>query len=256
MEKGVVYQLMGNRYLHHAMVSIYSLRKYYNGPVCIQTPEVDGAPNRIAADKRLNLSVRELPRLKCLNSIYVAKTTIHRHTPFQRNAYLDADTIVMGPIDELWPKEGEFVVTQFGNRKTNHGRVAGRINKWRGLAKVHVEEQLKNPKPSPNAGVFGFDREDPFMDEWHELAWRGARLKIPCESSLNILYYKTRHRLLDDRYNCSPRSGVNWKSPVIWHTHNATHRYKVLNGMFDRMLKEIKTQNLGNINEWWEETRP
>src|SRR5215213_4514433 len=87
------------------MVSIYSLRKWYSGPITVFTtkPKADQFAQLLAADPRLRVGVQKSKQQpgRGYQAAYLTKTTVLEHSPYEATVFLDADTLVVGSIGEL-----------------------------------------------------------------------------------------------------------------------------------------------------------
>jgi hypothetical protein len=132
---GVVYMLYGSRHALQLVVSLWSLRRVYQGPVAILCAH-DGndatslrLKEAIDADPRIDATCIPFPFVTTAkrNNGYANKTLVHRLSPFQRSVFLDADTVIVRPFDELYPTEDEIVLTQFCGWWSNGRKISRRI---------------------------------------------------------------------------------------------------------------------------------
>src|SRR5262245_23129169 len=106
MSHGVVYLLTNIQLAARLVVSLYSLRRWYHGPIAVFTtrPESHEIGKRCADDPVLRVCQHrciERPGLGYTSS-YLTKTTILERSPYKISVFLDADTIVNGSISELF----------------------------------------------------------------------------------------------------------------------------------------------------------
>ena len=108
----VLYFNRGTSCYIRLLVSIFSLRKHYFGPVkLMQEGELDQSIAAIL--EQLKVTVQLLPLTA--EPVLVARASLWRVMEEDYALMLDADTIVCGPIDEFfgWIKERGFVASWF-----------------------------------------------------------------------------------------------------------------------------------------------
>jgi hypothetical protein len=249
MQRGVLYFVAGTKHNVHAIVSIASLRKWYNGPIAICT-EAEG-PGRdcaewIARDAAINYPGGEVlvlpdPGLRAGGGgrSYFSKTLLPAISPFEQTVFLDADTLVVGPINELWPNGDEVVLTQFVDWVSTGSKISQRIKPW-GEANPkepdyvadqqqidRVAVQLSKPWPAINTGVMAWTNGtngQAFTAEWNRVTSM-RKVFIVDETACQIIFPEFQCRVMDDRFNASAvyppwgqtvagRQGIR-----IWHGH-------------------------------------
>jgi predicted SAM-dependent methyltransferase len=162
-----------------------------------------------------------------LDSSYVRKIAISKLTPYDQTVFIDADTLIVGKIDEIFDSINghDISVTQFCNWSSG-GRAIGR--RIKGFAQYIPEETLEKALsfgPAVNTGVYGFPKNSPIFDEWLELAKKGqsSRLYIPDEIACQILLPKYNTKILDSKYNVSVKFGANDADKRVIHYHGRKH---------------------------------
>lgn len=233
---GVIYLLTGVGHAARLVVSIHSLRRFYKGPILVLTtrPESHEIGRLCAADVRLNIIHQEYCEVESRRNVsLLTKVRLLQDSPFPITTFLDADTLVAGPIDELLnlaPSE-ELLVTQFGDWVTNGRTMRRRISRWTKVAAPEtsikplselVAEAL-HPQPAINIGAFTVSNSAKVLRRWFDLAYAGRRTFICDEISLQLLIRYYPHRVLDCRYNCSPRYSRRTKDVRVWHFHGDKH---------------------------------
>jgi hypothetical protein len=275
--RGVLYFLAGSKHCAHAIVSVASLRKFYDGPVVFAT-EADG-PGRqcaewIARDDALNIPggpIVIMPDARLgaggHGKSYFSKTFLPKVSPLDATLFLDADTLVVDELDELWPEEGspEVTLTQFVDWVSTGGKMSQRIKPWGESSKEsgyvpdaqqveRVYVQLRKPWPAINTGVMAWTQAArAFTDEWHRVtAMRDVF--IVDETACQIIFPEYPHRVLDDRFNASTvfapaGQTVEGRQNVrIWHGHGGKF-WKRPTGwkIYRDHLFEALDQNRANI---------
>jgi hypothetical protein len=207
--------MCGTRHAEHFAVSLYSLRKHWDGRIAvIVDPPGKNFCQRFVKDTGIELIDHDHEALKAQHprtggttrsgQMYLAKTRLHTYSPFDRTVYLDADTLVADKLDDLWPQDDGVVLTQFANWTSHEKKVKGRISDWKKVAPKEVGRMLGTPHPAINTGVMAWSKQSQgFHDAWYEMTKR--HLVFMCdELAVQLIYPDHRHRLLDERFNCSP----------------------------------------------------
>jgi hypothetical protein len=263
-KRGVVYLLTGPSHGARLVVSIWSLRKHYHGPVTLFTtrPESHGIGQLCAADPRLgvnHVTFKEIDSRK--NSSFLTKVALPGLTPYAITSFLDADTIVTGDVFPLmeFPAEDEFCTTQFSNWRTDQKVIRRRVEGWRairpsqyddGIFQAMLDEALQ-PRPAVNSGVFAFHRHARILKPWLDLAVAGRHTFICDEVALQILLPHFPHRVLDCRFNCSPIHGVNKENARIWHFHGDKHLVRAeARALWLPVYCECVRENVADLARW------
>lgn len=91
MEKGFLYIAMGKRYLLEAETSAQSLKRFTNLPICLITDE-----------ENYRNTYFDLICFEKSERDFVSKIAGIKKTPFQKTIYLDSDTFICAPIEQLF----------------------------------------------------------------------------------------------------------------------------------------------------------
>lgn len=236
MTSGVIYLLTGPAHGIRLVVSLWSLRRHYDGPITVYTThpvshhigELCQQDLRLRVEHRRTSSV-ELPK----NSSFLTKLEILPSVPYDVAVYLDADTLVTGCIQPLLDsaKESGFAATQFANWTSSGRVVRKRIEAWREVKQSHfdnhwlqqlIDEALES-RPAVNGGVFGFRQNAEILSTWRDLSYAGWETFICDEIALQLLLPRFPHQVLDCRFNCSPVFAGSHKDVRIWHFHGEKH---------------------------------
>ena len=151
---------------------------------------------------------------------------------------------MVGDVSELIEatQKHRLVVTGFCDWKTTGISVQKRLELWSPLAgtpgdEFGLQELIDTsslPLPAVNAGVLGFHRDSPIMDEWQRLTEFGRDTFLPDEVALQLLLPRYQHFLLGSQFNCSPAFGPYVRDVRIWHF------------VADRTWDITKAKNSGN----------
>jgi hypothetical protein len=262
---GVVYLLTDIQLAARLVVSIFSLRRWYDGPIVVFTtrPESHEIGEYCAEDPELRVThMRCRERAGWGNqSAYLTKTKISRRGPFVHNLFLDADTLVAGSIDELFQANtmAPLVATGFMAGASNQDPVRARLRVWQSIQdEVHPSYELKrrlsslikHPHPAVNAGVFAFRRDADCLARWDKLTRAGQRMPLPDEIAMQIILLEAPHLFLGHHFNCHP-SGFSHRFGVkIWHFAGRSHLIPGCNQLWLPVYRECIDKGIARIGQW------
>lgn len=228
MKQGVVYYNYGNRHLLRLCVSIDSLRRIYQGPVTL------------LYDGSLQLWFIAFLRSKRVRTIALTspfpgnpllrKTQLWRFSPYDKTVYLDADTLILQPIDELFEflQTDAFWVTQFADWLTAEPAIKQRILDWKRCCPDDLIQEALKIGPAINTGVFGWSKgqSSKLFSAWESLAQKGYSAGVnPIfldEIALQLVLPRNAVRIAGAEWNESvkhPRA----LNPKIIHFHGRKH---------------------------------
>lgn len=259
-DRGIVYLDMGLRHQVVAAVSIFTLRRYWSGPITIFHDEV-AAPivQRIAADGKAEARLFDPVRYR-RNSHYAAKPALPAMSPYQNTIQIDTDTIWRGPPDDLFAMLTPTltIVTQFGCWVTTGPKMRGRIEVWRKADPERVERSLAKPWPALNTGTIAYGNEAVVARE----AWARQIAKLPdvfMSDEIGFIClvpdYADRPDLLlitDDRFNASPRFGKHKDDATVLHFHGCgkLDRLPEYRRAWEPEFRQVWQCNFAGIQSW------
>jgi len=220
--RGVLYYNIGDRYAVPLAVSLMTLRDWYAGPVAIVT-DMAGIPwirKMLKIPGLLPLDIIPmLPESSSEQWRYLAKLELPELSPFASTVMLDADTLVVGSIEELWPdmKSGEVVLTNRSNGATAHVKMRLRCQQWIDIAPLRARRvrSQRFKVAAINTGIMAWSRNSsPFVREWYRLA-RLRPIHSCDEMAAQLTYPDFPHRILDSRYNANVT--YDREDVRIWH---------------------------------------
>jgi len=261
------------------IVSLYSLRKVYDGNITILYPTRDNEENKYAVKtcknvaEIFNCSVQEIdmgvPEGK--NRVFLERTKYHTITPYDISMSIDSDTVVVDPriVDYFdAAEENEFALAQFAQWTTNHGVVHKRIQYWM----KHYPEEVQAAVdfgPAINCGCFAFRKDAQIIQVWHDKAIVGRESFIADETCMQMLipYYPI--HILPSAYNTSCKYDnkiLDEGYPVVIHFHGKKHcrmsddgqplhnaefwlfyfAHCVLDGIFDKLNMDVQLEDYGD----------
>ena len=227
MSNGVIYLNQGEKCLIRLLTSIYSLRKHYMGNVTVMQY---GVYPPFLKDMLTNMNVNMLCSDDTSIHPLVRKASLWRETPYDVTLFIDADTLVVKPIDIVFKKvlRSKFAVYQFAGWKSSGGMISARIEGFKGCL---TEKELKdaiNYGSAVNTGIFAFTKDAPILPFWEALTRKGAEhncSRIPDEIACQILLPKFPVKILPPEWGVSPKyDTAKFKdNAVIYHYHGQKH---------------------------------
>ena len=262
--RGVIYLLTGASHAVRLVTSLWSLRRHYDGDITVFTtrPESHRIGEFCAGDPRLKVSHCQLPQEKLRkNASYVAKTVAMRSAPYEINLFLDADTLIVGNLDELFDvsSQDECIATQFSNWTTGRRVIQKRLNSWRDLDSDRFNatwinetvDRALQPQPAINTGVLAFRHDASILEPWQALTQLGRRKFICDEVAFQLLLTRHPHRIGDCRFNCSPVHGADSEDVRIWHFHGDKHiRRESGRRIWLPEYSDCVANNVAGLAEW------
>lgn len=261
MNQGICYLNIGTRCLVRLAVSIHSLRKHYDGPICIVNAA--GLDDRIvdefAADPSLLVDVKHIPiKTYRRRSAYVAKPSVYRWTPFDRSLFVDADTVFRADPSPLFEVGSSFVVTKFSDWICSGGIIKKRIEPFFNIGDAAIEvprlakQVIAESWPAINTGVFVFDRNWTGMRSWERLTQAArTRANFTDEIAAQVLlpFFGDDVSIVNDRWNWSPIYGKS-ANPAIVHFHGKKHLRPEAMPYWLPVFRECVELNVANIRSW------
>lgn len=284
--KRVFYLLSAIPHAPYLLASIYTLHKYWKGPIDIFAwPESIQIVKKIAED--INLQVFAQPRepqYRGKNDQFIDKIRLAMSMTITDTVlYLDADTTIHGSLDLLFDTAETygFAATQFNDWTTDSSMMRSRMETLRQYPEIDAElidQTISYRWPSVNGGVWCSKSDSPVLPLW--LRWSlAASVKrgtyIADEKVLHLL--QTKYALDSEivptptcysfktvkeqgRYNCSPvhqSPELMDEDVVIRHYHGDSNvrKEKSLKGwnLWWPIYDECLRNNVGNVQSWRQE---
>jgi hypothetical protein len=225
MTQGIIYLNQGDKCMIRIAVSIHSLRKHYDGPVTlIAVDEQKQWFLDILKDMNVDIKkVKNKPKIPPL----VRKARLQEYSPYDVTMFIDADTLILQPIDEYFEKikEYKFCTGEFAGWKTSGGTMSRRIKGFQSVVPEYVKPSLEYGKAT-NTGIFGFTKDAPILDEWKWIAeegWKKSCSRIPDEVGCQMLLHKYKHWLAPVEWGTSVKYGELADKIKIVHYHGRKH---------------------------------
>ena len=122
--RGVVYVCMEETEVEALLVSLSSLRRHWHGAVCVLSAG-DESASLLLACSRLGVDFRNVPKFSLMLPDDINRLHALDWSPFEESIFLDAATLVRGPVDFLFealetqpnafcpgPASGQFPVSE------------------------------------------------------------------------------------------------------------------------------------------------
>jgi len=234
--RGVLYYNSGSSCLIRMIVSLYSLRKVYDGNISILYPkrDIEEKPFSIKTchkiGKIFNCDIQEIdmgvPKGK--NRVFLERTKYHTITPYEISLSIDSDTVIIDKrITDYFDaaEENEFALAQFSDWKPNNGVIRKRIAYW----EKHYPEDVQAAWDfghGINCGLFAFRKDSQIMQQWYDKAIIGRETFIADESCMQLLIPHNPVKIMGSEYNTSCKYDKNIHKadyPVVIHFHGKKH---------------------------------
>jgi len=264
--KGIMMFNRGDRMMVNALVSLYSLRKHYQGNITFYTDTPCSNINAFEAElKNFGCNVIRLGE-KLEYKTLVRKNSLFETPPYDKTLWMDTDTITVGDITPMFnyldEQNCDMCIPWFAGWVSDGSGIAKRIKRFKGIAEErHIEEALRH-HPAINTGVLSFRRSEKwskFVKDWTDLAYRGSlkRIFISDECAGQILYpsmheWGLKCFICPTDYNISVlHDHGQSKDPRIYHFHGKKSVLDVSTcDIFKSAFEEMRKDNIANINSF------
>jgi hypothetical protein len=263
---GFVYLLTGLGSAARLVVSLYTLRQWYGGPVTLFTTrrESHEIGELCSSERRLRVrhsTLCELPG-EGITSSYLTKPLAVRSSPYRKTVFLDADTMVAGPLDELLRSahDHEVTITTFCGLTTTERRTRRELGRWRKLQNTpgdiyQLEQRLDwvlgHTLPKVNTGILAVQRQSPILAKWPQLAVFGRDMPLPDESAFQLLLVNQAHCMLGSTFNCQPMAYPDDVPAKIWHFAGGYHLSDdACRRIWLPAYRECERLNVARITSW------
>jgi len=265
MSNGIIYYNFGTKCLPRLLVSVNSLRKHFNGSVCIISSGEESKDICQRISKEYSCEFKEI--VSDINEIkhhyFFEKSRMHIYTPFEKTFFIDSDTVIIKDPSDIFEiiEENDFVVPKFSNWTTKTKRIQKRLSHWRTIDNELVEETISKNSPSVNVGTYGFKKDSEFMKNWFDFTIKIPNAILPEESSCHLLLNRYKGIVIDRKYNCSCKFDNPFiEDTRIIHYHGKKH-CKIVDGeikyngeLWKKEWKEVFKKNSCGVKEWWEKS--
>jgi hypothetical protein len=262
---GVIFMTYGRKHSANLIVAVSTLRDHWRGSVSILCGDSDGLEvGRRIANEFDSINLIEFDRYTSQEygrgASYHTKTQMGNLSPYFYSVFLDADTVVTGDIQPLFPEGAEVVLTQFANWRTTGRAMRKRIEAWRPVARDEVVTCLSWGYPAINTGVLGFSKTGRlFTDAWAEMSSR--RVSFMCdEIAAQLIFLGFPHRVERDHFNASPVYSEWMKKDsdkaIVIHGHGGKFcKNEFARSIYLPLVAPLWQSNIAGIKEYSQENK-
>lgn len=254
--RGVILFNKGDKCTVRALVALHSLRKWWNGNVTMFLEEPYPQEFETAC-KHFNVNIVKNKQNNNF-SVLVRKTQTFINAPYDRNLWLDADTVVLGPIDEMFDylDNGiEVAIPHFAGWWADGRTLSKRINNYKNIASKELLEEATKHHPAINTGILSYRKNTQFLKDWIALAEKGnGKMFIPDEVAFQVLYPSYKNIFIAPmKFNVSVKHDPNTEDKRILHCHGQKHIMDFpLCNIWKKEFNEMREKNIANINHFVE----
>ena len=261
---GVVMYNKGTGCVARLVTSLNSLRKHYQGPV---TLFLEGDhPAELVDSFRKEFNVEVTFDSNPETGTYVRAVELCRKTPYDLTMWLDSDTLVVGPIDEMIEAANgyDIAIPHFALWRSDGPMISARIRDYESVVPQYMSGAISYG-PAINCGVYSFTKNTPFLEEWNWLAKQGETVKtwdkkknrwntgifIPDEKACQVLLHRYNAKIMSPKFNVSVIHDPDTEDKRIIHYHGRKHGFDVpLAHLWQIAFCEALEQNLCGICVW------
>ena len=257
--RGIIMFNRGEQCIIRAMVCLYTLRKYWDGPVTfyLETPypkEFDDACKYFDVDIIHNEEKHEYKTL-------VRKTDMFANPPYDRTLWIDADMVILGKLDEMFDylDDADVSIPHFCKWISSGNKIAARIKRFNGLIDDKYIKTALDKHPAVNTGILSFKKSEKwtkFVQDWVALAHKGGKIFISDEVAFQILYpsaseWGLKVHISPPNFNVSVLYGNEIEDKRVIHYHGRKHVLDVpLCNIWKSTFKEMCDNNIANIKSY------
>lgn len=263
VSKGIIMFNRGDKMVVRILVCLYSLRKHYDGPITFYVEEPCSCTEMLIEEiEKFNVNVIRNDSKEEIK-VLARKTEMFQHSPYDKTIWLDSDTVITGPINEIFDalSDCDIAIPHFINWWSDGRTIAKRIRSFESIANKHHISKALEHNPAINTGVLAFNKSDKwsrFVHDWVELANEGFRNKIfiSDEVAFQILYpsineWGLKCKIIDEKFNTSIKFGQNTEDIRILHAHGQKHCLDFeLCDIWKKVFNEMLDKNIANIKNY------
>lgn len=268
MQREVSYLMSGIAHMPYLIVSLKSLRHFWDGRVVVNCfPESYKIGQRIAQDDRLGIEAKlwdafEIPKRS--NIQFLNKIKMMQEQTIESRVYLDADTTIhhkLEPLFEMGEQHG-FAATQFCHWLSTGSVIRARLSRLLQFPEIDrtlVEHVMTTKYPSPNGGIFACLPNSPVLPRWLEWSMVASTIFICDEAVLHLLQVSMAehmHVIEGGEWNCSHKYQQDIR-PKILHYHGDSNvrpdKSPRAYAFWMPKYQQCISENIGGVAEWKDE---
>ena len=261
--RGIIMFNRGEKCTIRAMVALYSIRKYWNGPITfyLEKPypsEFDNVCKTFNVDIIHNDEKHEYKTL-------IRKTDMFSDPPYDRTLWIDSDVVVVGPIDEMFDylDQCDVAIPHFAGWWSDGKIISKRIKRFEGIAEERFITKALEHNPAINTGILSFRKSQKWTDfvhYWVNLAHEGSTQDKPIfiadEVAFQVLYpsaqdWELQVSIVPMKFNISIKHDPGTEDPRIIHAHGQKHVMDFpLCDIWKTEFEEMRINNIADINNF------
>ena len=250
--RGVIMYNRGTKCVVRSIICMESLRKHWDGPVTMFLEEPFPA-DYVNVLKHFNVDIIRSDNPS--TGTMVRSIEVSLQAPYDYNMWLDTDTIVIGPFDEMFDLLDNYdvAIPHFSAWWSDGRAISKRVKRYEGKCSDAIITEALNHHPAINCGVYSFRKDCKFLHDWLALAKKGdGKMFIPDEVAFQTLYpqFPSVH-IAPMKYNVSVFHDPGTEDPRIIHYHGQKHVKDVpLCAYWKKAFAEATKKNLAGINSF------
>ncbi|KKL75073.1 hypothetical protein LCGC14_2058550 [marine sediment metagenome] len=250
MERGIVYLVYGPKVLERLVLSAWTLRQWWYGPVTILYSTDKEYDVLRTASRELGLNMVGVFTETGPRPHWLAKSRVPQYSPYNETLYIDADTIITGPIDDMFGHD--LTLTTHPGWTSRDFRTRQYIKQAmsledHGLGDL-VRRQLHLEYPAINGGVLAFRKDKATFREWYTITKQLGDHPLSEQTALQLLTGVISHRIADERFNRMTKYGQRTDDIRIWHFIGQTHCRP--DSLWLPKFHEALEANVGGLQSW------
>jgi len=251
--RGVLMFNRGPKCIVRAIVTLYTLRKHWQGDVTFFLE--DPYPHEFDdVCRHFNVNIVHCEQNDKVKAL-VRKTELFINSPYDRTLWLDADTVVVGPIDEMFDylDHCDVAIPHFAGWWSDGKTITKRIKNYEGIAEQRFIDKALEHNPAINTGILSYRKDLQFLKDWIALAQKGdGKMFIPDEVAFQVLYPSYENIYIAPmKFNVSVKHDSETEDKRIVHFHGQKHCLDFgLCHMWKEVFHEMCRDNIANINHF------
>lgn len=228
-DKSILFFNFGNSCGLRLLITMYTLRKYYQGhAILLQQKNEENTDRLVSMAKRVGIEIElmDLQRICKRNFKSTFGPKVLKISPYETSVEIDSDTSFRANPQQIldWCHEYGILVSHFNNWISCSKIISGRIKDFADVLSPEDFRQSLNRRPAVNTGVVGYRHGlgDDFQKEWDDLTNKTAGRFISEEIACQCVFWKYPHYVAPPPWNSSVVWG-NLEEAKIIHYHGSKH---------------------------------
>lgn len=224
--QGLIYYNVGYKCLVRLAVSISTLVNHFADKITILAGS-NGYDEceKIAKHFCANIIRADFNEIDGKNVHFLNKCRLDSITPYNKNIFIDSDTIVLRDFYEVFKMldDHEFIVTQMCKWESNRNPYRKRIEGWKNFLPREIYDTAFDEPKAVNIGFYAWRKGAKIFNNWFGIARKNQNSFIPDEISCQILLPKVPHYVIGSEYNTSCKHEQLTENSKTLHFHGRKH---------------------------------